>query len=53
MNDFHLFENLATVAPSTTRWSADQDTFIIETGFTWATPLHTDEPVLANTTVLF
>jgi hypothetical protein len=41
MYDFQTFENLATVAPSTTLWSADQDTFKIVVGVTTAFPLRT------------
>lgn len=33
--DFHKLENLAIVAPSITRWSADQLTFIMCVGTTW------------------
>lgn len=39
MNCFHLLEKRAMVAPSTTLWSADQDTFITVTGATTASPL--------------
>lgn len=39
MNDFQEFENLAAVAPSIMRWSADQDTCITVRGITSASPL--------------
>lgn len=39
----NLLEKRAMVAPSTTRWSADQDTFITDTGATTASPLEENE----------
>lgn len=37
--DFHELENLATVAPSTTRLSADHETLMTVRGATTALPL--------------
>ncbi len=39
INDFHKLENLATVAPSITRWSADHDIVNIDRGWISAVPL--------------
>lgn len=40
MYTFHAFEKRATVAPSTTLWSADHETDMIAVGLTTARPLN-------------